>query len=107
MPNAAFLLLQAPPSNPILGFLPVILIFAIFYFLLFLPMQRQKKQTKQMLESLKNGDEVVTSGGMVGSISAMNANDDTVVLRVKPDGVKITVARNAISGLLTAPNKSS
>jgi len=103
MTTASFILFfQAPPSNPILGFLPVLLIFAIFYFLLFLPMQRQKKQTKQMLESLKNGDEVVTNGGIVGSIFSMNPDDDTIVLRVKPDGVKLTLARNAVAGRLTA-----
>ena len=52
-----FLLQQTPAaSSPIMGFLPVLLIFGIFYFLLFMPMQRQKKQQKQMLAELKNGD---------------------------------------------------
>ncbi|MDX2180818.1 MAG: preprotein translocase subunit YajC [Bryobacteraceae bacterium] len=92
--------MPAAQSNPILGFLPVLLIFAIFYFLLFLPMQRQKKQTKAMLDGLKNGDDVVTSGGMIGTIFAINAEEDTLVLRLKPDGLKVLVARSAVTGLV-------
>ena len=56
----------AAPSSSLLGFLPILLIFGIFYFLLFLPMQRQRKQTQKMLAALKNGNMVVTSGGIVG-----------------------------------------
>ncbi len=96
-----FLLLQgqSPAGNPLLGFLPILLIFAIFYFLLFLPMQRQKKNQQRMLKELQNGNVVATTGGIVGTIVAMN-EDDTLVLRVKPDNVKIQVARSAVSGLL-------
>jgi preprotein translocase subunit YajC len=94
------LLLQAAPAtNPIVQFVPLLLIFGIFYFLLFMPMQRQKKAQQKMLANLKNGDIVTTSGGIVGSIVALN-NDDTLVLRVKPDNVKLQVARSAVSGLL-------
>lgn len=96
----SFLLLQGSSSgNPIIGFLPLILIFGIFYFLLFLPMQRQKKKQQQMLADLKNGDIVATSGGLIGSIVAIN-QDDTLILRVKPDNVKLQVARSAVSSLL-------
>jgi preprotein translocase subunit YajC len=92
------LLLQAEQPNAILGFLPMILIFAIFYFLLFMPMQRQKKQQRQMLASLKAGDVVQTAGGMIGTIIGLN--DDTLILRVRPDNLKIEVARSAIAGVL-------
>jgi preprotein translocase subunit YajC len=95
----SFLLLQSQ-TNPILGFLPLILIFAIFYFLLFLPMQRQRKNQQKMLASLKNGDVVSTTGGIIGSIVAMNS-DETLVLRVKPDNIKLQVARSAVASLLT------
>jgi preprotein translocase subunit YajC len=100
------LILQAQPaspqaSNPILGFLPILLIFAIFYFLLFMPMQRQRKRQQQMLRTLDNGQIVLTSGGIVGQIVAMNKDDDTLVLRVKPDGVKLQVARSAVASLIT------
>jgi preprotein translocase subunit YajC len=82
-----------------MGFLPVLLIFGIFYFLLFMPMQRQKKQQKQMLAELKNGDTVITSGGIVGSIVSLEG--DNLVLRVKPDNVKIQFLRSAVSGRLS------
>ncbi len=93
------LLLQSTPgsSNSLLGFLPILLIFGIFYFLLFLPMQRQKKQQRKMLEELKNGDTVVTNGGLMGTI--VKLTDTTLVLRVKPDNVKIEVARSAVANL--------
>ena len=95
-----FLFLQAPGGNPLVGFLPIILIFAIFYFLLFLPMQRQKKQQQKMLKELENGQTVVTNGGIIGTIVALN-QDDTLVIRVKPDNIKLQVARCAVASLVT------
>jgi preprotein translocase subunit YajC len=89
----------ASPNSSLLGFLPILLIFGIFDFLLFLPMQRQRKQTQKMLAALKNGDVVVTSGGIIGAIVAIDG-DDSVVLRVKPDNVKIQVSRSAVSNLV-------
>ena len=91
-------------SNPLVGFLPILLIFGIFYFLLFLPMQRQRKNTQKMLASLQTGSVVVTSGGIVGTIVAIDA-DDTLTLRVKPDNVKIQVARSAVSSLFSGEGK--
>ena len=87
-----------------LGFLPILLIFGIFYFLLFLPMQKQRKQTAKMLAGLATGDNVVTSGGIVGTIVSLDS--DTLVLRVKPDNIKIQVARSAVSGMVSAPSSS-
>jgi preprotein translocase subunit YajC len=87
-----------------LGFLPILLIFGIFYFLLFMPMQRQRKQTAKMLAGLQNGNVVVTSGGIVGTIVSIDG-DDTVVLRVKPDNVKIQVARSSVSSLFASEGK--
>jgi len=96
--------LQSAPANSLLGFLPILLIFGIFYFLLFLPMQRQRKQTQKMLAGLQNGNVVVTSGGIVGTIISIDT-DDTLVLRVKPDNVKIQVARSAVSSLVSGEGK--
>jgi preprotein translocase subunit YajC len=92
------LLGSSPSANPLLQGLPIILIFGIFYFLLFLPMQKQKKAQKKMLEELKNGDIVLTSGGIIGSITAIDG--DTVILRVKPSDLKLQFARSAISSLI-------
>lgn len=99
------LILQtSAPSSSYLSFLPILLIFGIFYFLLFLPMQRQKKQQKTMLSSLQNGNVVLTSGGIVGTIISIG-EDDTLVLRVKPDNVKLQVARSAVSSLVSGEGK--
>jgi len=97
----AFFLLQqsAPASNPALQVLPLILIVAIFYFLVFMPMQRQKKQQAQMLASLEAGSEIVTSGGIVGTIVSISG--DMVVIRVKPDNVKLQITRSAVSGTVS------
>ena len=97
------LFLQSSP-NSLVGFLPILLIFAIFYFLLFMPMQRQRKNQQKMLAGLQNGNTVLTSGGIVGTIISIDS-DDTLVLRVKPDNVKIQVARSSVSSLFGAETK--
>lgn len=89
-----------------MGFLPLLFIIAIFYFLVFMPMQRQKKKQQQMLTDLQNGQTVLTTGGMVGTIVTINA-DDTLILRVKPDNIKIQVARSAVAGLVNTEEKKS
>jgi preprotein translocase subunit YajC len=104
MPAPIAVLQQAPAPAGIAQFLPFILIFVIFYFVLFLPMQRRQKKQKQMLESLKNGDQVVTSGGLVGTIVGIN-EDNTIVLRIKPDNVKLMFARNAVSSVVGGEEK--
>ncbi|HJU87874.1 MAG TPA: preprotein translocase subunit YajC [Gemmatimonadaceae bacterium] len=68
---AGLLFLFAPPSdgsNPIAGFLPILLIFFIFYFILLRPQAKQRKQLEASLMALKKGDEVVTAGGLVGEV---------------------------------------
>src|SRR5579862_6198406 len=89
-----------PASNPAMSFLPLVFIVAIFYFLVFMPMQRQKKQQAQMLSSLQTGSEVLTTGGIVGTI--VSISDSTLVLRVKPDNIKLQVMRSAVSSLIGA-----
>ncbi len=85
--------------------LPILLMFGILYFVLILPMQRQKKTQQKMLEALKSGDDVATSGGIVGSIVSLNG--DIVVIRVKPDNIKLQIARSAIATVITAESKQS
>jgi len=101
--NLFFLQQAASPLGSLAQFLPIILIFAIFYFLLFLPMQRQRKQQQKMLTELKAGDQVVTSGGIVGTIVSIDG--DEMVLRVKPADIKIQVLRSAVSSLVTGEGK--
>ena len=101
------LFVQTAPSgsSSFLGIVPILLIFGIFYFLLFLPMQRQKKQQQKMLASLENGQVVITSGGIVGTIVAIDDEDQTLVLRVKPDNIKIQVSRASVSSLVSGEGK--
>jgi preprotein translocase subunit YajC len=98
------LLQSGSASSSPLSFLPIILIFAIFYFLLFMPMQRQKKQQAKMLADLQNGNVVVTSGGIMGAIVSIG-DDDTLVIRCKPDNVKLQIARSAVSSLVSKEAK--
>src|SRR5882672_8544955 len=97
------LLLQSSAQNQLLGFLPLIFIVAIFYFLVFMPMQRQKKQQAKMLSSLESGSEVVTTGGIVGTI--VSVADDTLIVRVKPDNIKLQITRSAVASLVTPKNQ--
>ncbi len=102
----AFLLLQSAPgggANPVLNFLPIILIFGIFYFLLLRPMQKQRKEQQQLLSSLQAGQVVQTTGGIIGTIVALT--DDTVTLRVRPDNVKLLFARNTVTGIVPEETK--
>ncbi len=82
-----------------LGFAPLIFIFAIFYFLLIMPQQRKQKKWQQMLQDLKTGDKVITTGGLRGSIVALK--DDYLHLRVPPDNLRIEVSRGAIASVTT------
>jgi len=79
-------------------FLPLVFIVAIFYFLVFMPMQRQKKQQAAMLSNLQSGSEILTTGGIVGTIISITG--DMLVVRVKPDNVKLQIARSAVSSLI-------
>ena len=97
------LFLQAATSSSLGMMLPILLMFGVLYFLLFLPMQRQRKQTQKMLAGLQNGDVVLTSGGVVGTIVALE--DDSLILRIKPDNVKIQFARSSVSSLVTTDKK--
>jgi preprotein translocase subunit YajC len=94
-------LLQAAAGNPLIQLLPLLLLFGVFYLLIFLPMQRQRRNTQKMLSALENGQTVLTSGGIVGTIYAIQ-EDDTLILRVKPDNIKIQVARSAVSSVVSA-----
>jgi preprotein translocase subunit YajC len=82
-----------------MGIVPLIFIFAVFYFLLILPQQRRQKKWQAMLDTLKTGDKVVTSGGLRGTIFAMK--DDSVTLRVPPDNLKLEVTRGSIVSVTT------
>ena len=81
--------------NPIISLLPLVAIFAIFYFMLIRPMQKKQKAHGNFLKELKKGDKVVTNGGLYGSIQAVE--DDAVVLKLA-ENVKVRVAKSAVAG---------
>jgi preprotein translocase subunit YajC len=99
------LVLQSAPSGGIALFLPFILIMVIFYFLMILPAQRRQKKVNEMLKNLKNGDKVITNGGIYGTIVGLE--NEAVQLRIA-EQVKIKISRSAIAGLQAAePQKES
>jgi preprotein translocase subunit YajC len=92
--------LQFPGGRGLLGLAPLIFIFAIFYFLLIMPQQRKQKKWQAMLSELKNGDRIVTSGGLRGTIISMK--DDAITLRVPPDNLKLEISRASVVSVTTA-----
>ena len=81
-------------------FVPMILIFVVFYFLLIRPQRKKDKAVKNMLDSLKNGDRVCTIGGIYGTVDRLK--DDTVTLLVGPEKTKLIMARWAIRSVENA-----
>jgi len=79
-------------------FIPLILIFVIFYFFLIRPQQKRVKEHKAMVESLKRGDEIITSGGIIGTIDKV-MEDDRIEVTIG-DNVKVKIIRNTITSLL-------
>jgi len=82
--------------------LPIIIVFLIFYFLLIRPMQKKQKELREFLRNLKKGDRIITTGGIYGTIIALE--DDTVVLKIS-ENTKIRISRSAISGLQPGAEK--
>ena len=80
-------------------FLPLILIFAVFYFLLIRPQQRKVKQHKEMLSNLKRGDKIITSGGIIGTISKVADNRELTV--EVSENVEIKIAPGMVADLYT------
>jgi preprotein translocase subunit YajC len=94
--------LQAAPASPLGGYgglLMPLAIAGIFYVMIFMPMQKQKKQQEAMLSALEAGKEVITSGGIVGTI--VSVSSDSLILRIRPDNVKLQVARSAVASVVT------
>jgi preprotein translocase subunit YajC len=95
---AVFFLAQQAAStrDMILGFLPMIAIVVIFYFLLVMPARKRQKKLDTMIANLKNGDRVITTGGIYGTIAGIK--EQTFHLKVS-DQTKIEISKNAIAGL--------
>jgi len=83
----------------IMQLLPLILIFAVFYFLLIRPQQKKLKEHRTMLQALKRNDKVITGGGIVGTITKVRDDSDEIEVELAP-GVRVTVLRGTISSVL-------
>lgn len=94
---------QAAASGGAMGaveqFLPLILIFVVFYFLLIRPQQKRMKQHKEMLGQLRRGDRVVTAGGIIGTVNKM-VNDTEVSVEIA-EGVRVRVVRSTLTEVLS------
>lgn len=85
-----------PAVHPLFQFVPFLFVFAIFYFLVFKPQKDKQKEQKKMLDNLKKNDEVVTIGGIHGTI--VNIKEKTVIVRID-DSVKIEIDREAVASV--------
>ena len=94
---------EAAP-NPLVGLAPIFLIFIVFYFLLLRLQQQKQKQHEAMIKNVKKHDEIVTGGGIHGTIVALK--EHTVILRVD-DKVRIEVERSAISRIIKSKENSN
>jgi preprotein translocase subunit YajC len=98
-----FLLAMGAPqqgANPLLSFIPLLAMLAIFYFILVLPMKRKQQKVQAFLQALKEGDRVVTSGGLFGTITKLK--DDSVQLQIAQN-VKVDISRAAVVGYQGQP----
>jgi preprotein translocase subunit YajC len=88
---------SAAQPNPLLSFLPLLVLFAVFYFMLIRPQMRRAKEQRNMIAALAKGDEVVTNGGIAGRIEELG--DSFLTLEIAPN-VRIKLQKNAISMVL-------
>jgi preprotein translocase subunit YajC len=86
-------------------FLPLVLIFVVFYFLLIRPQQRKQKDHRSMLDALRRGDRVVTGGGIVGTVSRVVSPEEVEIDIAQ--NVRVRVVRSTISSVLTKPDPAA
>ena len=85
---------QAPAGNPLMNLFPLVIIFVIFYFMLIRPQKSREKEHQKLLNNLNKNDDVVTTGGVHGTI--VNVKDKTVILRID-ENVKIEIEKSSIA----------
>lgn len=93
-------------QNAMIQFLPLVLIFVVFYFLLIRPQQQKQKTHRSMLDSLRRGDRVVTGGGIVGSVNRVTPGSEEIEVDIA-QGVRVRVLRSTISSVLAKPDPAA
>jgi len=87
-------------GNPLIGFLPFILLIVVFYFFIIRPQSKRQKEHQEMMKALQKGDRVITTGGIIGSV--VGVYEDKIVIKVgSGDGTKLEIAKGFISQKLT------
>jgi len=100
---STFVIAQAAPAagaqaaNPLMTFLPLILLFVVFYFLMIRPQMKRQKEHRSMVSALAKGDEVVTNGGLAGRVEEVG--ESFITLEIAPN-VKIKVQKGSVSQVL-------
>ncbi len=103
--NHLLIVAQAAADPPLwMTFMPMILIFVVFYVIWFLPIRKKQKALEQMVDALKKGDKVVTNGGFYGEV--VKTQDHTVILKLA-ENVKVRVAKRAVAGFEGSPEDRS
>ena len=92
-------------SSTAMQFLPLILIFVVFYFLLIRPQQRKTKEHRATLAGLRRGDRIVTGGGIIGTVAKV-VSDDELAVEIA-DGVRVRVVRSTITNVLAKPEPAA
>ncbi|MGB9764524.1 MAG: preprotein translocase subunit YajC [Candidatus Saccharicenans sp.] len=90
-------------SNLLVGLLPFILVFVIFYLLIILPQRKKQKQHQQMVENLRPGDRIITSGGIFGTV--MDVHPDRIELKIAAN-VKVDILKSAVAIILSDKEKT-
>jgi len=103
--SLAFLWAAPSPAGGGISMLLPLLLIPLLYFMMIRPQQKKQRQWQSMLASIKAGDRVTTAGGIRGTILAIK--DDSYILRVAPDNLKIEVAKSAIASVTTEDNSAS
>ncbi|MGE0126490.1 MAG: preprotein translocase subunit YajC [Blastocatellales bacterium] len=98
------LILFQGQASPFGMLIPMVLVFVLFYFLIIVPQRKRQRAVDEMLNNLKQGDKVVTTGGLYGTIVSVRDDKRTVQLKISENPViRVEVARTAISGMQDAP----
>ncbi len=92
-------------QGALLQFLPLVLSFVVFYFLLIRPQQKKQKDHQAMLQAVRRGDRVVTGGGIIGTVSQVVGNDEVLVDIA--EGVRVRVLKSTISSVLAKPEPAA
>jgi preprotein translocase subunit YajC len=92
-------------QSALIQFLPLVLIFVVFYFLLIRPQQRKARDHRTTLDALRRGDRVVTGGGIIGTVVRVDSPDEVVIDIA--DGVRVRVVRSTITSVVSKPDPAA